>query len=218
MVVAGRTESTLKDTVGESVERGGLAHTVVGDVCERGDVDGMVDETAREFGGAGRARQRRAVLGAAPLEQTSYDDLERTYRSGPLATFHAMRAALPQLRTSRGGVVNLGSSTAVRGESAFAAYAMAKEAIRGLSRMAAREWSAYGIRVDVVCPAAQPGRGGAPRRPPRQGRTARRRHPPGEPRRPRGGHRPGCGGAGERRHGLSDGGDPDAGDGRNLLG
>ena len=36
------------------------------------------------------------------------------------------------------------------GNATFGAYAMAKEAIRGLSRVAAREWGRYGIRVNVV--------------------------------------------------------------------
>src|SRR5262249_14570252 len=36
----------------------------------------------------------------------------------------------------------------------FGIYAATKEAIRGLSRVAAREWGQYGIRVNVLCPAA----------------------------------------------------------------
>lgn len=154
VVVAGRTESTLKDTAGEIAGRGGLAHIVVGDVSERGDVDRMVDETVREFGSLDVLVNNAQSSVQRPLEHTTYDDVELTYRSGPLATFHAMQAALPHLRASRGSVVNLGSSTAVQGDPTFAAYAMAKEAIRGLSRVAAREWGAYGIRVNVVCPAA----------------------------------------------------------------
>jgi len=43
---------------------------------------------------------------------------------------------------------------AVAGDQTFGAYAMAKEAIRGLSRVAAREWGPYGIRVNVVVPTA----------------------------------------------------------------
>ncbi|WP_405540076.1 SDR family oxidoreductase [Streptomyces sp. NBC_00075] len=154
VVITGRTEGKLKEAAEEIAGRGGRVHTVVGDVGERADVDRMVTETVGEFGrldvlvnNAQSSVQRR-------LEQTSYDDVELTYRSGPLATFHAMQAALPYLRESRGSVVNLGSSAAVQGEVSFAAYAMAKEAVRGLTRVAAREWGVYGIRVNVVCPAA----------------------------------------------------------------
>ncbi|MER5428076.1 SDR family oxidoreductase [Streptomyces sp. NPDC002588] len=154
VVITGRTGSKLEDTAGAIGERGGRVHSVVGDVGERADAERMVAETVGVFGrldvlvnNAQSSVQRR-------LEQTTYDDVELTYRSGPLAAFHTMRAALPHLKASRGSVVNLGSSAAVQGEATFAAYAMAKEAIRGLSRVAAREWGAYGIRVNVVCPAA----------------------------------------------------------------
>ena len=40
------------------------------------------------------------------------------------------------------------------GDTGFAAYTMTKEAIRGLSRIAAKEWGPDGIRVNVICPAA----------------------------------------------------------------
>ncbi|MFF0011221.1 SDR family NAD(P)-dependent oxidoreductase [Streptomyces sp. NPDC005374] len=154
VVITGRTEGTLKDTAAEITGRGGRACVVVGDVGERADVDRMVAETVREFGGLDVLVNNAQTSVQRRLEQTSYDDVELAYRSGPLATFHAMQSALPQLRASRGSVVNLGSSAAVQGEVSFAAYAMAKEAIRGLTRVAAREWGAYGIRVNVVCPAA----------------------------------------------------------------
>ncbi|MFF7074010.1 SDR family NAD(P)-dependent oxidoreductase [Streptomyces pseudovenezuelae] len=154
VVITGRTEAKLKDTAGEIAERGGRAYTVVGDVGERGDVDRMVAETVREFGGLDVLVNNAQSSVQRRLAETSYEDVELTYRSGPLAAFHAMQAALPHLKERRGSVVNLGSSAAVQGEATFGAYAMAKEAIRGLSRVAAREWGAYGIRVNVICPAA----------------------------------------------------------------
>ena len=47
----------------------------------------------------------------------------------------------------------------------MAAYAMAKEAIGGLTKSTAIEWGKYGIRVNLVCPAAwSPGRAKLPRR------------------------------------------------------
>jgi NAD(P)-dependent dehydrogenase (short-subunit alcohol dehydrogenase family) len=62
---------------------------------------------------------------------------------------------VPAVLKRRGGsIVNLGSSVAVNGDASFASYAMAKEAIRGLTRVAAREWGPFGIRVNVICPAA----------------------------------------------------------------
>ena len=212
VVITGRTERKLKDTAGQIAERGGRAHTVVGDVGERDDVDRMVAETVREFGGLDVLVNNAQSSVQRRLEKTSYDDVELTYRSGPLAAFHAMRAALPHLKASRGSVVNLGSSAAVQGEETFAAYAMAKEAIRGLTRVAAREWGAYGIRVNVICPAAlSPAAEAYLAADPDRAAQVTGRHPAGPARRPGGRHRPGGGGAGQRRHGLSDRRDAHAG-------
>lgn len=154
VVVTGRREATLKETVGLIEERGGRARAVTGDVCERADVDRMVAATVEAFGALDVLVNNAQSSVQRPLADTSYEDVELAYRSGPLATFHAMQAALPHLRETRGSVVNLGSSAAVKGDPTFASYAMAKEAIRGLTRVAAREWGAYGIRVNAVCPAA----------------------------------------------------------------
>jgi NAD(P)-dependent dehydrogenase (short-subunit alcohol dehydrogenase family) len=65
-----------------------------------------------------------------------------------------MQAGFPHLKERGGAVVNFGSNTAVEGAKGFGAYAMAKEGIRGLSRVAAREWGRFGIRVNVICPFA----------------------------------------------------------------
>ncbi len=51
-----------------------------------------------------------------------------------------------------GRIVNFGSGAEMDGTKEMAAYAAAKAAMRGLSRVAAREWGPYGINVNVVCP------------------------------------------------------------------
>lgn len=51
VVVTGRTEKTLRAVVAEIEERGAAGHAVVGDVGQRDEVDRMVEETVRTFGG-----------------------------------------------------------------------------------------------------------------------------------------------------------------------
>lgn len=65
-----------------------------------------------------------------------------------------MKAAYNELKKSEGAIVNFGSGAALQGSRFQASYAAAKEAIRGLSRVAANEWAADNIRVNVVCPLA----------------------------------------------------------------
>ena len=74
--------------------------------------------------------------------------------SGLYATFYYMQACYPYLAKSKGSVINFASGAGLFGNYGQCAYAAAKEGIRGLSRVAATEWSKDGINVNVICPLA----------------------------------------------------------------
>ena len=89
-----------------------------------------------------------------PLLEISAEDWSLSFGTGFNATLHFMKAAYAELKRAEGSVVNFGSGAALNGQSGQASYAAAKEAIRGLSRVAATEWGKDKIRVNVVCPIA----------------------------------------------------------------
>ncbi|MFI5953157.1 SDR family NAD(P)-dependent oxidoreductase [Cryptosporangium sp. NPDC051539] len=155
VAVAGRTKAKC-DAVAQEIESaGGTALSLACDVTDRSQVDHAVAETVGRFGTLHGLVNNAASSVQKPLEEVTDADVELCWRSGAMGTLYAMQAALPHLRTAGGGsIVNFGSSTAVKGNGTFGAYAMAKEGIRGLSRVAAREWGRYGIRVNVVVPVA----------------------------------------------------------------
>ncbi|MET7926995.1 SDR family oxidoreductase [Streptomyces sp. NPDC005349] len=155
VALAGRTKAKC-DLVAEEIESvGGTALSLACDVTDRSQVDRMVAETVEQFGSLHGLVNNAASSDQQLLEEVTDADVELCWRSGAMGTLYAMQAALPHLRAAGGGsIVNFGSSTAVYGNATFGAYAMAKEAIRGLSRVAAREWGRYGIRVNVVVPVA----------------------------------------------------------------
>jgi NAD(P)-dependent dehydrogenase (short-subunit alcohol dehydrogenase family) len=155
VVLTGRTESTLSKVLGEIEEAGGTGVFVTGDVGSRNDVRAMVDGAIAAYGGIDILinNAQSSKPGIALIDMTD-DDLELTFRSGALGTVYCMQACYPHLKARGGGsIVNFGSSTAISGDRGFAPYVMAKEAIRGLTRLAANEWGPDNIRVNVVCPA-----------------------------------------------------------------
>lgn len=155
VVLNGRREETLSGVAAEIGNRGGRALVVVGDVSVREDVERVVARAADWLGRLDVLVNNAQSSVQRLLEETSDEDVAMAYLSGPMATLHCMQAALPHLKQNGGGsIVNLGSSAALLGRPEFGSYAMAKEAIRGVSRVAAREWGRYGVRVNVVCPAA----------------------------------------------------------------
>jgi NAD(P)-dependent dehydrogenase (short-subunit alcohol dehydrogenase family) len=96
-----------------------------------------------------------ATRAAAPLIEHSDEDYDLVFETGPRATFRLMKAAYPHLAAAGGGaVVNFGSSAGTEGQAGWATYAAAKEAIRGFTKVAATEWGADNIRVNVLCPFA----------------------------------------------------------------
>ena len=100
-----------------------------------------------------------------PLEQIDDATIALTLESGLLGTLYHMQAAFPHMKERGGSIINFGSREGVFGGVGFGIYAATKEAIRGLSRTAAREWGKHGIRVNVICPAAsEPGGGQVSRR------------------------------------------------------
>jgi len=155
VALAGRTVSKC-DAVAEEVRRtGAKALALACDVSVRSQVEQAVTATVEAFGGLDVLVNNAQSSVQRSLEDTTDDDVELDWQTGALGTLYAMQASLPHLRARGGGaIVNFGSSTAIEGNATFGSYAMAKEAIRGLSRVAAREWGRYGIRVNVIVPNA----------------------------------------------------------------
>lgn len=147
------------DTLAEKAERlraqGNEVVAVQGDVSQRPTAQAAVGQTLDAFG------QIDVLLNAAqytclpiPFEDQDDDHIAKMVHSGVFGTMYFMQAAYPALKASKGAVINVASGAGVVGNLGQAAYAAAKEGIRGLSRVAAREWGRAGIRVNVISPAA----------------------------------------------------------------
>jgi NAD(P)-dependent dehydrogenase (short-subunit alcohol dehydrogenase family) len=133
---AGRVEQLVADLrdpdsaqriVSAAVDAFGTVHGLVNNAIATNEPKAFVDITGEDF-----------ALG---------------HEVGPRASFLLMQAVYPLMVAAGGGsIVNLGSGTGTGGEPKWGGYAAAKEAIRGLSKVAALEWGRDNIRVNVVCP------------------------------------------------------------------
>jgi 2-hydroxycyclohexanecarboxyl-CoA dehydrogenase len=158
VALLGRTAQKVVDVAKELTDKGKTAVGIGCDVADRDAVNGAVAETLAAFGRIDIVinNAQGGALGVdKPTIDLSDDDVLEFFRTGPLGTLHVMQAAFPALRESEHAVViNLGSAIGVRGATRQAPYAMAKEAINGLTKSAAIEWGKHGIRVNLICPAA----------------------------------------------------------------
>ncbi|HWI49974.1 MAG TPA: SDR family oxidoreductase [Rummeliibacillus sp.] len=88
------------------------------------------------------------------IEETTQADLDLSFGTGFYPTFYLMQAALPYLKETKGNIINFASGAGLNGHETQGAYAAAKEAIRGISRVAANEWGRFGINVNLISPIA----------------------------------------------------------------
>lgn len=162
VVVASRTPSTVDKVVREIRQNGDIAIGVPTDVSQRDQVFAMVDVAVREFGGVdilvnnaqafGTPDEPQAVVGHVPVEETNEEEWEFTFRTGATATLWGMKAVFPHMKDKGGKVINFGSVAGVEGWEGVISYNATKEAVRAMTRTAAREWGKYGINVNVVNP------------------------------------------------------------------
>jgi NAD(P)-dependent dehydrogenase (short-subunit alcohol dehydrogenase family) len=168
VVVASRTQSTVEDVVQQIRDEGGTALGVTCDVGQRDQVFATVKRTVDTYGtvhimvnnaqGFGTEANPTPTVTPVPVEDTNEDTWEYILRTGPTATLWFMKAVFPYMKKQHyGRVINLGSSSGQIGFPGNASYNAAKEAIRALSRTAAREWGQYGITVNVINPALESG-------------------------------------------------------------
>ena len=96
----------------------------------------------------------QASASGVKIEDHTTDQFNLAMYSGLYATFYYMKACYPYLKITEGSIINFASGAGLFGNYGQCSYAAAKEAIRGLSRVAATEWAADGINTNVVCPLA----------------------------------------------------------------
>jgi NAD(P)-dependent dehydrogenase (short-subunit alcohol dehydrogenase family) len=156
IVAAGRTAAKVADTAQRIAARGGTAIAVTCDVFKAEDITRTVERTLAELGGVDILVNNAYDGAFGPLLSLSDAAFLRGIESGPLASFRFMRACHPHLKARGGGnIVNLATSAAVRWDgSNYGAYAVAKQAVRALTRAAASEWGGDNIRVNTIVPLA----------------------------------------------------------------
>ena len=95
------------------------------------------------------ARERRGIIGTGSIETTTDDQWDTMMDINAGAPFRLMRAAVPALIESKGSIVNVSSVTGLRSFPGVLAYCVSKSAIDQLTRCAALELAAKGVRVNA---------------------------------------------------------------------
>jgi 2,5-dichloro-2,5-cyclohexadiene-1,4-diol dehydrogenase 1 len=150
----------VQEVAGEAAAKeiraaGGHADFVRADVTIPADMEALVAHAVTAFGALDWACNN-AVGGAGGfglLHEIDDRSWERTLAATLSGVFYAMKHEIPaMLANGRGSIVNITTAGVVKGEAMLAAYVAAKGGVDALTRAAASEYSARGIRVNSVAP------------------------------------------------------------------
>ena len=160
LVITGRNVKKLEDAKEELERLYGIKVLILqADVNAGADneavVQSVIDETIKTFGRIDvLINNAQASASGVPLAEHTTDQFNLALYSGLSATFYYMKACYPHLKETKGSVINFASGAGLFGNFGQCSYAAAKEGVRGLTRVAATEWAADGINVNIVCPLA----------------------------------------------------------------
>ena len=118
------------------------------------DWDQVVATALRAFGRVDGLVNNAAIdPTAVPIEDETFERLERTHRTNVFGTWWGIKSVIPPMREVGGGsIVNISSTAGLRGFPGYTSYGSSKWAVRGLTKSAARDLGRYKIRVNSVHP------------------------------------------------------------------
>jgi 3-oxoacyl-[acyl-carrier protein] reductase len=130
-----------------------LAEAIVCDVTDESQVQALFGRAVAELGQVDVLVNNAGLGGTTKVVDMTDDEWERVLAVTLTGTFRCMRTALRHMLPRRkGAIVNVGSALAWRAQAGQSHYAAAKAGVLALTRSAALEASASGVRVNAVVP------------------------------------------------------------------
>ena len=157
VIITGRTMSKLEEVAGKITDCGGTAIPLKALAGDATDSKMTIEKAISEWGRIDVVvNNAHTFTDYLPLTDEKMEEHCKTdFQSAFFGSLQLMQLAYPHMVEQGGGsIINMGSSFGIRCEPGFLAYAASKEAIRALTRTAAREWGKDNIRVNTILPSA----------------------------------------------------------------
>ena len=156
VVFTGRRKEEGDETAKLARAAGGEALFLQGDVSKTADVQMFVQKTVERFGRLDVAFNNAGIEGNwIPIVDLPEDQFDQVSAINIKGVWLCLKYEMQQMLKQKSGcaIVNMSSVAGLMGNAGSSAYVASKHAVIGLSRTAALEGAAHGIRVNTVCPA-----------------------------------------------------------------
>jgi NAD(P)-dependent dehydrogenase (short-subunit alcohol dehydrogenase family) len=154
VVVSGRRDDVGEALVAELLALGAEAKFIRADVRHEIDVQNLIDKTVARFGRLDVAVNNAGTEGKpGPVTEQTADSYAATFDTNVLGVLLSMKHELRVMQVQgTGSIVNLSSTMGQRGAAGASLYTASKHAVEGLTKSAALEAAAFGVRVNAVAP------------------------------------------------------------------
>jgi 3-oxoacyl-[acyl-carrier protein] reductase len=152
-VLCGRRLGPLEEAAAVVRSAGGEALPVQADVSVEADTKQLVDTVLKNFGRLDILVNNAGVGGGDEIHRHDPDDWNAVLDVNLRGPFLMARAALPHMRSQRGGhIINISSESGLEFYPGDGAYGVSKHALNALGEYIQRENQEFGIRVNTICP------------------------------------------------------------------
>jgi L-fucose dehydrogenase len=148
--IIGRNEQDNKTTLSAVEKTGGKGFQTVAELTEPADCEKAVKTVIQTCGRIDGLVNNAGVNDGVGLEAGNYEAFMASLHKNLVHYYLLAHYALPELKKTRGAIVNIGSKTAETGQGGTSAYAAANGGRNALTREWAVELLKYGIRVNAI--------------------------------------------------------------------
>lgn len=154
IAVSGRRDEAGNALAAELRGLGAEAEFVRADVRREDEVANLVDQTVKRFGRLDVAINNAGTEGKlGPVTEQSAESYAATFDTNVLGTLLSMKHEMRVMQSQKSGcIINLSSTMGHRGAPGASLYTASKHAVEGLTKAAALEGAASGVRVNAVAP------------------------------------------------------------------